>query len=76
MISKDQETRKLIEEEDKTRLLLKTQSSKFNYEVLIKSIDLANECELNYKNSNNKRLLVELTLMKISSLHYNGEKKN
>ena len=76
LISKDQETTKLIEVEENSRLLLKTQSSKFNYEILIKSIDLANECELKYKNSNNKRLLVELTLMKISSLHYNGEKKN
>ena len=76
MISKDKETTKLIEVDEKTRMLLINQSSKFNYEVLIKSIDLANECELKYKNSNNKRLLVELTLMKISSLHFNGEKKN
>tara|TARA_B100001057_G_scaffold77825_1_gene72850 strand:+ start:788 stop:2467 length:1680 start_codon:yes stop_codon:yes gene_type:complete len=75
LISKDQETTKLIEVEEKTRIVLINQSSKFNYEVLIKSLDLANECELKYKNSNNKRLLVELTLMKISSLHFNGEKK-
>jgi DNA polymerase-3 subunit gamma/tau len=76
LISKDKETTKLIEVDEKARMHLINQSSKFNYEVLIKSIDLANECELKYKNSNNKRLLVELTLMKISSLHFNGEKKN
>ena len=76
LISKDQETTKLIEVEEKTRIVLINQSSKFNYEVLIKSLDLANECELKYKNSNNKRLLVELTLMKISSLILMEKKKN
>lgn len=42
---------------------------------LTDAMDLANSCELSYKNSQNKRLHVELCLMQIASLHFNGEKK-
>ncbi len=75
LISKDLETTKLIDVDQNTRQILVEQASKIDVEILIKSLDLTNECELNYKNSNNKRLLVELTLMKVTSLHFNGEKK-
>jgi DNA polymerase-3 subunit gamma/tau len=34
---------------------------------LIKALDLNNQCDLNYKNANNKRLSVEITLMQIAS---------
>ncbi len=43
---------------------------------LLQAIDLANECDLKYKSSKNQRLLVELTLMQIASITFDGEKKN
>ncbi|MDR2907738.1 MAG: hypothetical protein LBU91_07110, partial [Bacteroidales bacterium] len=34
---------------------------------LIKALDLNNQCDLNYKNANNKRLSIEIALMQIAS---------
>ena len=39
-------------------------------------MDLTNDCDLKYKSSKNQRLLVELTLMKLASIDFEGEKKN
>jgi DNA polymerase-3 subunit gamma/tau len=36
---------------------------------------MANDCDLKYKTSKNQRLLVELTLMQIASIDFDGEKK-
>jgi DNA polymerase-3 subunit gamma/tau len=37
-------------------------------DFLYKSIDLANDCDLNYRQSKNKRLLMELTLIRLCQL--------
>ena len=42
----------------------------------MKGIQLANDCDLKYKTSKNQRLLVELTLMQLASITFDGEKKN
>jgi DNA polymerase-3 subunit gamma/tau len=42
----------------------------------LKGIDLANDCDLKYRSSKNQRLLVELTLMQLASITFDGEKKN
>jgi len=44
-------------------------------EYLIDAIALINSFEINYKNVTNKRVHIELGLMKLASLHFNGEKK-
>jgi DNA polymerase-3 subunit gamma/tau len=41
----------------------------------MKGIQLANDCDLKYKTSKNQRLLVELTLMQLASITFDGEKK-
>ena len=51
------------------------QSTKASISFLIQSIDKANQCDLNYRTSKNQRLLVELTLMQIASITFDGEKK-
>lgn len=38
-------------------------------------IDIANDCDLKYKTSQNQRLLVELCLMQLASVTFDGEKK-
>ncbi len=52
-----------------------TQSQKTDRDFLLKALDMANQCDLDYKTSKNQRLLVELTLMKLASLTFGGEKK-
>ena len=39
------------------------------------AIDKANDCDLKYRTSKNQRLLVELTLMQIASITFDGAKK-
>lgn len=46
----------------------KQQVVKCTLPVLIKAIDLINTCDINYKTSSQKRLLVELTLLQICSI--------
>ena len=38
-------------------------------QFLYKAIEIANDCDLNYKQSKNKRLLIELALIKLSQLN-------
>jgi DNA polymerase-3 subunit gamma/tau len=42
---------------------------------LLKAIELANDTDLKYKVSQNQRLLVELCLMQLGSITFDGEKK-
>jgi DNA polymerase-3 subunit gamma/tau len=41
---------------------------------LLKGIAIANDCDLKYKLSQNQRLLVELCLMQLASITFDGEK--
>jgi DNA polymerase-3 subunit gamma/tau len=43
---------------------------------VLKAIDIANSCDLDYKHAKNQRLLVEIALMKLASIVNHGEKKN
>ena len=52
-----------------------TQSSNTNSGFLSQALSLANECDLNYPRSMNQRLLVEICLMKLASINFDGEKK-
>ena len=57
----------------------KLTAKRFSDKMLFKAIDLANQCDLNYRQSRNKRLLLELTLIQLCQLITNpeayGEKK-
>ncbi len=75
MLCKHADTVKLLEVGEETQKRYHSQAQKTSKAFLLKGIDLANTCDLNYKASKNQRLLVELTLMKIASLNFNLEKK-
>lgn len=75
LVCKDEKTIDLLEVGDQTKAKYFEQSRKTSYQFLLEGIDLANECDLKYKNSHNQRLLVELCLMQLASLTYGGEKK-
>jgi hypothetical protein len=51
------------------------QSHKAMHDFLLKGIELANECDLKFKVNQNQRLLVELCLMQLASITFDGEKK-
>jgi len=76
LVCKTPETIELLEVGDQTKEKYLEQSKKTSQEFLLKGIELANDCDLKYKTSKNQRLLVELCLMQLASISYNGEKKN
>lgn len=75
LVCKDPSTIKLLEVGEQTKTRYFEQSQKTSHEFLLQGIELANEADFNYKNSRNQRLLVELCLMQLASITFDGEKK-
>lgn len=76
LVCKNPKTIELLEVgEDASQRYLE-QSQKASQDFLLKGIELANDCDLKYKTSKNQRLLVELCLMQLASITFDGEKKN
>ena len=76
LVCKNQETIELLEVGEQVKTMYFEQSQKTGTQFLIEGIDIANTCDLKYKNSQNQRLLVELCLLQLASLTFQGEKKN
>ncbi|MEZ4802705.1 MAG: DNA polymerase III subunit gamma/tau [Gelidibacter sp.] len=76
MVCQNEQTIDLLEVGDETKTKYLEQAKKAPYNFLLKGIELANDCDLKYKSSKNQRLLVELTLMQLASITFDGEKKN
>ncbi|REE25578.1 DNA polymerase-3 subunit gamma/tau [Winogradskyella pacifica] len=76
MVCKNPATIPLLEVGEDTSLKYMEQSQKTTHTFLMEGIRLANDCDLKYKTSKNQRLLVELTLMQLASITFDGEKKN
>ena len=72
MVSKDEETIKLLEVSKNIEARYKEQSSKCTLPWLYKALELANDCDMNYRNSRNKRLLVEVMFIRIANLADGG----
>ena len=75
LVAKDKDTLVLLEVGDVAKKKYLTQATKANIPFLMQAIKKANDCDLNYRASKNQRLLVELTLMQIASITFDGEKK-
>jgi len=76
LVCRHEDTIALLEVGEKAKKQYLEQSKRTSESFLLTGIGMANECDLNYKASKNHRLLVELTLMKLASIDFNGEKKN
>ncbi|MBT3571708.1 MAG: DNA polymerase III subunit gamma/tau [Flavobacteriales bacterium] len=77
LVSKDASTIKLLEKGEALQARYLDQSKKCELPFLIEALELCNECDVQYKTSNNQRLLVELILMRISSINFlSAQKKN
>jgi DNA polymerase-3 subunit gamma/tau len=76
LVSKDKITIELLEVGDNAKKKYLAQSAKCDLRFLLQGIELANDCDIKYKSSKNQRLLVELALMQLASVTFDGEKKN
>lgn len=76
MVCQHEDTIALLEVGEKAQEKYREQSKKTSSGFLLKGLEMANDCDLKYKSSKNQRLLVELTLMKLASIDFDGEKKN
>lgn len=68
LMSKDEKTISLIETSDSLRQRYKEQAAKCPTTFLYKALKLLNQCDINYKQSSNKALLVELTLIQVAQI--------
>lgn len=75
LVCKNPATLELLETGEQAKALFSAQAQKASQDFLLKGIELANTCDLTYKNSQNQRLLVELCLMQLASITFDGEKK-
>lgn len=74
LVCKDAITASLLEVGESVAQRYTEQAAKCSNDFLYRAIDISNSCDFNYKASSNKRLLVELSLIKISQL--NQKKKS
>ena len=65
LVTKDASTLILLEVGDSNKQRYLEQSQSWQQQYLLKSLELCNNVDLNYKKSKNQRLLVEITLMQI-----------
>ena len=75
LVSKNKISHKLLNLDDTQINNLSDLGSDLNYDFLIEYITILNEAEINFQKSINQRLLVELAILKISSLESDDKKK-
>ncbi len=68
LVSREPATLPLLEVSADVRERYREQAQKCPERMLIHAIKLCNDCDLNYRASKNKRLLVELTLIQLAQL--------
>lgn len=73
LVCKDPSSRKLLEVGDNIRNSYFEQSAICDTGFILKALEIGNQCDINYRSSNNKRLSLELALMQMSSLSRSGD---
>ena len=68
LMAKDSQTLPLLEASQTQVEKYKAQAAKCPTKFLYKALKIMNECDVNYRQSSNKRLLVELTLIRIAQI--------
>lgn len=69
LVSQDARTVQLMEVPESVKKKYAQQAQSASASLLLTWLNLANQCDINYKNSKNQRLLVELTLMKMAHVN-------
>ena len=67
LMSMNPATLPLLEMSDAAKMQMRQQAQKCDRTLLIRALELTNQCDLNYKDANNKRLTIELCLMQINA---------
>ena len=75
MVCKNEKTIPLMELGEETKKKYATQTAQCDFPFLVKALEITSDCDLKYKTSRMPRLLVELTLMQLASLTFEGDKK-
>ncbi|MEJ7560166.1 MAG: DNA polymerase III subunit gamma/tau [Pedobacter sp.] len=65
LVAKDPQTTRLLEVSENIKQKYLQQSQQTAVSFILTALNLANQCDLNYKNSKNQRLQVELSLIKM-----------
>ena len=68
LMAKDVQTLSLLEASEQQKEKYKLQAQKADTRFLYQALRLMNDCDVNYRQSSNKRLLVELTLIEIAQI--------
>lgn len=68
LVSRDSTTLPLLEVSDGVRKRYSEQAQQCDTRFLYRAIKVCNDCDLNYRASKNKRLLVEITLIQLAQL--------
>ncbi len=68
MMAKDPQTLPLLQVSEQQRERLQEQAKRCDLRFLYGALRLMNQCDINYRQSSNKRLLVELTLIEVAQL--------
>ena len=68
LMARDPQTLPLLEVSDQMRERYQEQARKCQIPFLYDALKLMNQCDINYRQSSNKRLLVELTLIQIAQI--------
>lgn len=85
LVCKDEKTADLLEAADDVKARYKEQAAQIPQTFLLNALQIINQCDIDYKTSKNKRLQIEVALLKICFLNTQientlsvllGEKKN
>ncbi len=68
LVSKDAQTVSLMETSDAVRRHYAEQAQRCSLPLIFKGLELTNECDIQYRQAKNKRLTVELMLIKLCQL--------
>ena len=68
LMPKDEQTLSLLEVSDQQRTRYQEQAKKCETRMLYEALRLMNQCDIQYRQSSNKRLLVELTLIEVAQI--------
>ena len=73
LMAADESTLKLIETSDALRKRYAEQARKCPVKFLYSALKILNECDVKYRQSSNKRLLVELTLIEVAQIQQSDD---
>ena len=68
LMARDPQTLPLLEVSEQQRQRYQEQAQRCQIPFLYKALQLMNQCDINYRQSSNKRLLVELTLIEVAQV--------